>query len=107
MHHQYIFCTCSTKDKNMLKEGPYPFHLKQRIESKYVHLDNENCAKFCAFLGKTGTERILLAHLSNENNTPAIAYDTVHQKLEEENLTLSLGVADRYAPTELITMTIC
>lgn len=94
-------------DKDMLREGPYPYPLKQRIAGKYGHLDNEIAAKFCVFLGKTGTERILLAHLSNENNTPAVAYETVRQKLEEENLTLSLGVADRYAPTELITLPLC
>lgn len=94
-------------DKDMLREGPYPYPLKQRIAGKYGHLDNETAAAFCVFLGKTGTERILLAHLSNENNTPAIAYETVNQKLKEENLTLSLGVADRYAPTELITLPIC
>lgn len=94
-------------NKDMLREGPYPYPLKQRIAGKYGHLDNETAAKFCAFLGKTGTERILLAHLSNENNTPTLAYQTVHQKLEEENLTLSLGVADRFAPTELITLPLC
>ena len=94
-------------DKDMLREGPYPYPLKQRIAGKYGHLDNETAAAFCVFLGKTGTERILLAHLSGENNTPTIAYETVNQKLKEENLTLSLGVADRYAPTELITACLC
>ena len=94
-------------DKDMLREGPYPHPLKQRIAGKYGHLDNETAAAFCAFLGKTGTERVLLAHLSDENNTPAVAYATVNQKLKEENLSLSLGVADRYTPTELITLTVC
>lgn len=94
-------------DKEMLRDGPYPYPLKERIAGRYGHMDNETSAAFCAFLGKTGTERILLAHLSNENNTPAIAYQTVHQKLEKENLSLSLGVADRYAPTELITLPLC
>lgn len=94
-------------DKVMLREGSYPYPLKQRIAGKYGHLDNETAAAFCAFLSKTGTERILLAHLSDENNTPAVAYDTVNQKLKQENLSLSLGVADRYEPTELITLAVC
>lgn len=94
-------------DKDMLRKGPYPYPLKQRIAGKYGHLDNETAAAFCVFLGKTGTKRILLAHLSNENNTPALAYETVSQKLKEENITLSLGVADRYAPTELINARLC
>ena len=94
-------------DKDMLRQGPYPLSLKQRICGDFGHMDNETSAKFCAFLGKRGTERILLAHLSNENNTPDVAYQTVLKKLEEENLSLSLGVADRYAPTELITLPLC
>ena len=94
-------------DKDMLRQGPYPLSLKQRIGGDHGHMDNETSAKFCAFLGKRGTERILLAHLSNENNTPDVAYQTVLKKLKEENLSLSLGVADRYTPTELITLPLC
>lgn len=94
-------------DHQMLREGPYPYHLKQRIAGKFGHLDNETAAAFCAFLCKTGTERILLAHLSEENNTPETAYQTVCQKLKEDNLTLSLDVANRYEPTELVSLSLC
>ena len=61
-------------------------------------------AKFAAFLAKSGTERILLAHLSKENNTPEVAYATVWKHLQEESLSPSLAVADRYGITELITI---
>ena len=94
-------------DKKMLRDGPYPYYLKQRIAGRYGHLDNDTTAVFCSYLAKTGTERILLAHLSLENNTPELAYQTVMKKLSEDNVSLSLGVADRHKPTELITLPVC
>lgn len=94
-------------DAEMLRYGPYPFYLKDRIRGRFGHLDNEVSAKFCSFLGKNGTKRILLAHLSQENNTPEKAYTTVINKLKEDKVSLSLGVADRYDPTELITLDLC
>lgn len=94
-------------DKKMLRDGPYPYYLKQRIAGRYGHLDNDTTAAFCSYLAKTGTERILLAHLSLENNTPELAYQTVMKKLSEDNVSLSLGVADRHKPTELITLPVC
>ncbi len=90
-------------DAQMLKYGNYPPFLKERIASDYGHLDNRVSAKFAAFLAKSGTERILLAHLSQENNTPDCAFDTVNRYLQEEKLPLSLAVASRSEITELIT----
>lgn len=89
-------------DAEMLKYGDYPPFLKERIKSNYGHLDNRVAAKFAAFLARSGTERILLAHLSRENNTPSAAYDTVHTYLQEEKLAVSLSVASRSELTELI-----
>lgn len=94
-------------DKEMLRYGPYPVFLKDRIRGNYGHLDNDDSGKFCAFLGKTGTERILLAHLSEENNTPEKAFQAVTTILREKNVSLSLAVAGRYEPTELITLESC
>ena len=91
-------------DKEMLKYGPYPAFLKSRISGRFGHLDNEVSAKFAAFLAKSGTERIVLAHLSKENNTPEVAYATVWKHLQEESLSPSLAVADRYGITELVTI---
>lgn len=89
-------------DKTMLKTGPYPYFLKQRIASNEGHLDNEVTAKFCSFLGKTGTKKVLLAHLSAENNTPEKAKAAVAKKLKEDAVTLEVDVAGRYEPSELI-----
>lgn len=90
-------------DPIMLKYGAYPPFLKSRIAGNYGHLANDVSAKFAAFLTKSGTERILLGHLSKENNTPEKAEAAVRAVLEKESLTLSLAVADRYGITELIS----
>ncbi|MDF2631893.1 MAG: fold metallo-hydrolase [Caproiciproducens sp.] len=66
----------SNHDVGMLKNGPYPYPLKQRILSDTGHLSNLACAdELCGLAGK-GTTRFVLAHLSSENNTPELAYQT-------------------------------
>lgn len=67
----------SNHDIAMLKDGPYPYALKQRILSRRGHLSNTDCASLAVRLSETGTRYILLAHLSEINNTPDIAYDEV------------------------------
>lgn len=73
----------SNHDIQMLKCGSYPDYLKSRILSDRGHLSNEACAKFVPHLAQNGTERIILAHLSKDNNTPQKAYDTSHDALVE------------------------
>ncbi len=69
-------------DIKMLKCGPYPYQLKQRILSDKGHLSNDNCAKLLIKLHALGIRAAILAHLSSENNTPELAYDTVSNILE-------------------------
>ena len=63
----------SNHDVTMLQKGGYPEHLKRRILSDHGHLSNINCAKELSKLVESGTTRIILGHLSRENNDPAIA----------------------------------
>lgn len=69
----------SNHDYTMLRDGPYPLHLKQRILSQYGHLSNEACASTAAMLLQSGTTRFFLGHLSQENNTPAAAHAQTSQ----------------------------
>ncbi len=69
-------------DETMLREGPYPAYLKRRILSPNGHLSNADCAALARTLAESGTGKIVLAHLSRENNTPAKARDTVAAALE-------------------------
>lgn len=64
-------------DPDMLRNGRYPYSVRTRIASDHGHLSNQACARQAAELVAGGTTRILLGHLSQENNTPAIAEQTV------------------------------
>lgn len=81
----------SNHDVEMLKNGVYPYQLKQRILGNYGHLSNESCASFLPYLVKSGTRYIVLAHLSAENNTPSLAYDEAVNMLEANGITVCGG----------------
>ncbi len=95
----------SNHDVGMLSNGPYPYPLKRRILGDYGHLNNDASAEASAELLKTGTEHIVLAHLSLENNFPELAYNTTLSRLMLEGATLgtdfTLEVAKREEPTIL------
>lgn len=77
----------SNHDVKMLKNGPYPYILKKRILSDHGHLSNDGCAAFVPKLVDMGAEKIVLAHLSQENNTPELAYKTSAEALAEAGYT--------------------
>ncbi len=87
-------------DIEMLKYGRYPADLKKRILSKRGHLSNEDCAILVSRLTLSGTKNILLAHLSEENNTPDTAYDEIAGVIA--NMDVRLAVADPVYITKLI-----
>ncbi len=66
----------SNHDIETLRSGPYPYYLKQRILGIQGHLCNEDAAQFAVTLAQSGTSEIILAHLSRENNPPAMAFRT-------------------------------
>lgn len=71
----------SNYDENMLRTGPYPLYLKERILSPNGHLSNEDCAAQAEKLIEQGTTHILLGHLSQDNNHPRIADYTTETRL--------------------------
>jgi len=64
----------SNHDLKMLKEGAYPWELKQRIMSRYGHLSNSVCAGVLSEVCGSGLIEVVLGHLSENNNTPELAY---------------------------------
>lgn len=86
----------SNHDVDMLKNGCYPAALKRRILSDRGHLSNDDCARFVPSLASSGTRRIILAHLSAENNTPDKAYFASDSALRAAAcVTVQLEVAKR------------
>lgn len=77
MINKNVYIFESNHDINMLMSGPYPYILKQRVVSDKGHLSNEQSGNYLKDLIGEDTKRIILAHLSEVNNTPEIALKTV------------------------------
>ena len=82
-------------DKVMLKNGPYPPLLKQRVLSKHGHLSNDDCAKLACLLADSGTRQIILGHLSQQNNTPEAAETAVSEALSGRNVKIYTAPANK------------
>ncbi len=82
----------SNYDPNMLMMGSYTYALKKRVMSNAGHLSNEDAANFCVELINEGTESILLAHLSKENNFPELAYETSKGVLASNDIVVGQDV---------------
>lgn len=89
----------SNHELDMLRKGPYPLRLKERIAGRFGHLSNDTAGEFAVDLVKNGTDKIVLAHLSRENNLPFIAKKTTTEILEQNSIKvdsdLKLDVAIR------------
>ena len=70
-------------DEQMLLNGPYPTYLKERILSDRGHQSNETCGELLERNWHDGIRNIWLCHLSQENNDPALAYETIAEHLLE------------------------
>ena len=93
----------SNYDEYMLRNGSYPDELKRRISSEKGHLSNSQCAEILPYLYKNGTRRVLLAHISPENNTPELALDSALSAIKRYGLfDLHAEPAKRFEITKLI-----
>ncbi|MCD6527681.1 MAG: MBL fold metallo-hydrolase [Desulfuromonas sp.] len=73
-------------DEEMLRDGPYPWELKQRIRSQHGHLSNSDGAALLEQLIWDGLQAIFLAHLSETNNTPQLAEQSIAAVLSRQDL---------------------
>lgn len=97
----YIFE--SNHDIEMLNNGSYPFQLRKRILSDKGHLSNYDSAKYLAKFIGIDTKKIILAHLSEENNTPELALETLNERLKKEKIDFdNIIIAKQNEETELI-----
>ncbi len=79
----------SNHDVKMLMNGKYPFFLQQRILSDKGHLSNKDCSRYLSNIIGNNTKCVILAHLSEENNTPTLANIELNKMLEKSNIKLS------------------
>ncbi len=76
----------SNHDEELLRDGPYPWHLKQRIRSNHGHLSNVATAELLDGLLWDGLEAVFLAHLSETNNRPERAEAGAREVLARQHL---------------------
>ena len=95
----------SNHDPEMLKEGRYPADLKRRVAGRMGHLSNAAAGMMLAEVVVPNYTHVYLAHLSEENNTPMLAYDTVDRILDANGVKpAGLFVADRFYPGEKVEL---
>ena len=82
-------------DVDMLLHGPYPPVLQRRIASRYGHLSNADSAVAARECAHKRLSHIVLAHLSEKNNTPRVALDTVRAELRKTEFRGSLTTASQ------------
>lgn len=97
----------SNYDPNVLKCSKYPYLLKERIAGPNGHLPNNEAGKTISYLINSGLERVMLGHLSKENNFPELAYKTVVDELIENKFdenSISINIANRFTPSPIIDL---
>lgn len=95
----------SNHDVEMLSNGPYPFSLRQRILSDKGHLSNYDSSKYLSSFIGDNTKYILLAHLSEDNNTEELAYETLVNRLKQDNRQIpNIIITKQNKETELINV---
>lgn len=97
----------SNHDVRMLETGPYPYYLKRRILGDRGHLSNENAGRLLNHLLHDKLKKILLGHLSRENNYAELAYETVKMEIDVGDCPygssdFSISVAGRDSMSEII-----
>lgn len=86
-------------DLEMLRSGPYPWALKQRVAGRHGHLSNLDAAEGLPELLTDRLRAVVLYHLSRTNNSPALAAATVGERLDRERARTGVVVADQFEPT--------
>ncbi len=85
-------------DVTMLKNGPYPWYLKQRILSDQGHMSNEATVELLGDIGNGRLKHLFAMHLSRTNNTPAKARAALRHGLDELGLGAGLTVIEQHKP---------
>ena len=94
-------------EPEVLRYSKYPYLLKSRISGPNGHLSNIDAGKTISYLVNKGLDKVMLGHLSHENNFPELAYKTVLEQLMENNVSqsnLRLSVASRYEASPMVNI---
>ena len=105
LKNRNLYIMESNHDVEMLTNGKYPFNIRQRILSDKGHLSNYDSSKYLSSFIGDNTHYILLAHLSQDNNTEELAYETLENRLKEDNKHVdNIIITKQNEETELINV---
>lgn len=105
LYNRNLYIMESNHDVEMLSNSKYPFQLRQRILSDKGHLSNYDSSKYLSSFIGDNTNYILLAHLSEENNTEELAYETLISRLNAAGKSVgNIIVTSQDKETELINV---
>lgn len=102
LKNSHVLYLESNHDLEMLINGPYPWHLKQRIKGRSGHLSNNDATVLLSELVTDQLKHVILAHLSEENNCPEKAAQEVSKTLNTSTITVHVAGPDQ--PGELIRL---
>ena len=88
-------------DLDMLKVGPYPWSVKQRVMSRVGHLSNLHMSDYLMEDLDSATANLILGHLSEQNNHPAIVEMVAVEALQRRGLETRLSIAAPHTPSEV------
>lgn len=94
MKNKDIYIIESNHDEVMLMEGPYPRFLKERVISDRGHLSNKTTAKYLKNAVGEKTKYVVLAHLSEKNNTEELAYQETTEAIENKDIEVLVARQD-------------
>jgi phosphoribosyl 1,2-cyclic phosphodiesterase len=94
----------SNHDLEMLRVGPYPWPVKQRVMGRNGHLSNDDMERFVREDMDSRTATLVLAHLSENNNFPAQVRLVAEQALASRSLSIKLVIAEQRRSTEVFTL---
>jgi phosphoribosyl 1,2-cyclic phosphodiesterase len=87
----------------MLKNGPYPWPVKQRIKSRLGHLSNVQSVEVVSQVFSEDLKEVILAHLSETNNSSAMVLQTFNDMLEQSKReALRITLASQHLPLDLV-----
>ncbi len=92
----------SNHDEKMLMDGPYPYILKQRVISDRGHLSNKYTGRFLSKSIGNKTKCIILAHISENNNTEDLALEQVKEEISNINYKKKIIIAKQHIDTEMV-----
>lgn len=98
-----VYILESNHDVKMLREGPYPYYLQQRVLSDKGHLSNKQASDYLAKFIGNNTKKIVFAHISEKNNSEEKVLETFGEVMNENNIDFqNTMIARQNEATEVI-----